>query len=273
MILEHDLAVGDGRIIHAYDTGAGDFAVLWHHGTPQTGALLEPLLEAAGERDIRLFSFGRPSYGGSTGLPGRRVGSVADDVAQLCDALGIDRFATMGASGGGPHALACAALLPGRVSGVACLAGIAPLTDDFDWFAGMHSGAALRSAMHGRDARARFQETAEFDAGSFVAADWAILEGEWASLGEDAGRASAAGSDGEIDDDVAYVSLWGFDLAQVDVPVLLLQGGLDRIVPPSHAEWMSRQLPDAELRLRPHDGHVSVLAACGEAMDWLVDRA
>ncbi|POH59684.1 alpha/beta hydrolase, partial [Cryobacterium zongtaii] len=86
--------------------------MLWHHGSPQTGALLEPLLAAAAQRRIRLISYGRPSYGGSTPLPGRTVGSAAADVAAIADALQLDRFAVMGASGGGPHALACAALLP-----------------------------------------------------------------------------------------------------------------------------------------------------------------
>ena len=145
----------DGRVLIAHDSGAGHSGptVLWHTGSPQTGVLLPPVLTATAARGIRLVSYGRPGYGGSTVQPGRSVADAAADVAAIVDALGIGRFGTMGASGGGPHALACAALLPERVSGVVTLAGIAPFTDDFDWWAGMRSPSGLRSALEGRDAR------------------------------------------------------------------------------------------------------------------------
>ena len=107
------LTLEDGRTLVVHDTGRGDaLTVLWHHGSPQTGALLEPLVRAAAGRDIRLLSYGRPSYGGSTKQPDRTVADAAYDVEELANQLGIATFATMGASGGGPHALACAALLP-----------------------------------------------------------------------------------------------------------------------------------------------------------------
>jgi pimeloyl-ACP methyl ester carboxylesterase len=271
-VSELDVRPGDGRTLHAYDTGAdpaSGLTVVWHHGSPQTGALLEPLRVAAAERDIRLVSYGRPSYGGSSPRPGRDVASAAADVAQIADAFGIDRFAVMGASGGGPHALACAALLPDRVIGTVCLAGIAPLTESFDWFDGMASPGGLRAAMAGREARERYAMTDEFDPESFTAADWAALSGAWSPLGADASRAGDAGPDGLIDDDVAFVSPWGFDLAQITTPVLFVQGGRDRVVPPAHARWMLRDCPRSELWLRPGDGHVSILDASPVAMDWL----
>ena len=267
-----DIAVAGGRTVRAYDTGdgAGDaLTLVWHHGSPQTGAPLEPLVAAAARRGIRLVTYARPSYGGSTPAPGRDVAAAADDVARVADALGIERFATMGASGGGPHALACAALLGDRVTGVACLASLAPYTDDGDWFAGMVAPGGLRAALAGREARARFAETDEFDENSFTAADWAALAGPWASLGTDAMRADTAGPDGLIDDDVAFAGPWGFDVARVEAPVLVVQGGEDRVVPPAHADRLVRHCPRAELWLRPRDGHVSVLNACPVAMDWL----
>jgi pimeloyl-ACP methyl ester carboxylesterase len=271
MTSEQDVVLTDGRRVRVHDAG-GDAvapAVLWHHGSPQTGQLLEPLVAAAAARGIRLLSYGRPGYGGSSPNPGRDVASAAADVAQIADALGVSRFAVMGASGGGPHALACAALLPDRVLGAVCLAGPAPFTDDFDWFAGMVSDGALRAAAAGRAARERFALTDEFDPRSFTAADQAALRGAWASLGADAGRAGAEGPGGLIDDDLAFVAPWGFDVSRTTAPVLLVQGGQDRVVPPAHADWLLRHCPPAELWLRPGDGHVSVLDACPVALDWL----
>ena len=277
MTSEHDLTLPDGRLLRVHDAGAPDgsnpLTLVWHHGSPQTGALLEPLLAAAAVRGIRLLSYGRPSYGGSSPQPGRDVASAAADVARIADALDVERFAVVGASGGGPHALACAALLPDRVIGAACLAGIAPLTSDFDWYAGMAAPGGLRAAVEGREARTRFAATDEFDPTSFTPRDWAALRGTWAPLGADAGRAGAAGPDGLIDDDVAFVTPWGFDLARIEAPVLLVQGGEDRVVPSSHARWLLAHIPPAELWLRPNDGHISVLDASPVAMDWLLARA
>lgn len=272
MMSERDVRLDDGRTLTVHDTGAdaaGAFTVFWHHGSPQTGSLLEPLVSAAEKRNIRLVSYGRPSYGGSSPRPGRDIASAAADVAQIADALGIDRFATMGASGGAPHALACAALLPDRVNGVVCLAAIAPVTDDFDWFDGMVAPGGLKAAIAGRDAREQFAAIDEFDTNSFTAADWAALSGLWSPLGADAVRAGDAGPEGLIDDDVALVTPWGFELAQITTRVLFVQGGQDRIAPPAHAMWLLRHCPGSELWLRPDDGHISILNACPVAMDWL----
>jgi pimeloyl-ACP methyl ester carboxylesterase len=275
MITKLDVQLSDGRRLVAYDAGAtgrpGDLALIWHHGSPQTGALLEPLVAAAAARNIQLVSYARPSYGGSSPNRGRDVASAAADVAQVADALRIDRFAVMGASGGGPHALACAALLPDRVVGAVALASPAPCTDSFDWYAGMASPDALRAAAAGREARERYAATDEFDPNSFTPADWAALAGTWESLGRDAERAGQDGPEGLIDDDLAFAAPWGFDVATISVPVLLVQGGEDRIVPPSHADALLRAIRTSELWSRPRDGHVSVLEACPVGMDWLRD--
>ena len=271
---QRDVRLDDGRTVRAYDAGAGAgaddaFTIVWHHGSPQTGALLDPVRAAAAARGIRLLSYARPGYGGSTERPGRDVASAATDVAAIADAFGAGRFAVMGASGGGPHALACAALLGDRVTGAVAVAGLAPYTEDFEWFAGMRDPGGLRAARDGRAARARFAETEEFDPESFTAADWAALSGTWTSLGSDAMAAGEAGPGGLIDDDVAFAAPWGFDVAQAAAPVLLVQGGEDRVVPPAHAEWVARQVRRPEVWLRPRDGHVSALDAVPVAMDWL----
>src|SRR5918912_2148248 len=169
MVTETDLELADGRTLHAYDTGAdgaaGRLAVFWHHGTPNIGAPPEPLFEAADRLGIRWVSYDRPGYGGSTPSPSRDVASAAADVAAVADALGIERFAVMGHSGGGPHALACGALLPERVLAVVSVAGLAPFgADGLDWFAGMTpSGAAeLRAAAEGRAALEEYLQSTEF---------------------------------------------------------------------------------------------------------------
>ena len=270
MVAEWNLRLADGRTVRVADSGGPGLTVVWHHGTPHTGALLAPVVSPAAARGLRLVSYARPGYGGSAAQPGRDVASAATDVAGVVDALGIDRFATVGASGGGPHALACAALLRERVIAVAAIAAPAPYAEDADWFVGMADDRALRAATAGRDARMRHAETAEFDPAAFTDADWAALSGTWAALGEDAGRAATAAPDGAVDDDVAYVSAWGFDPATIAVPTLLLHGAEDRMVPPSHTERLRTAIPHAAWWPRPGDGHVSVLGAYPAVLDWLV---
>jgi pimeloyl-ACP methyl ester carboxylesterase len=233
--------------------------------------LLAPVVGLAAARGIRSITYARPRYGDSTPRPDRDVASAAGDVAAIADALGIGRFAVMGYSGGGPHALACAAVLQDRVLATVTLASVAPCTDEFDWFGGMARPEALRSARQGREARARFAETEEFDPDIFTAADWDALRGEWRVVGDDAGAAGPAGTEGLIDDDVAFAGPWGCDPGRISTPVLLVQGGEDRVIPRSHGESLLRRTPTAELWLRPRDGHVSVLRAVPVALDWLVE--
>jgi pimeloyl-ACP methyl ester carboxylesterase len=272
-----NLTLSDGRMLAVHDTAPGTDAgvtVIWHHGSPQTGAALEPHLRAAAERGIRWVSYGRPEYGGSSPKLDRTIGNAAADVTELADALGLDRFAVMGASGGGPHALACAALLPDRVWAAATFASLAPFTTEFDWFAGMAGGGpSLRASQRGRGARREFELTAEFDDASFNTLDYAGLANEWASLTADVQRASSAGPAGLISDDLALVQPWRADLSAVTVPVLLVHGGDDRVVPVSHGHRLLELLPNSELWLRPRDGHISILDGSALAMDWLRERA
>ena len=280
MVTETDLELSGGRTLHVYDTWADDadgrLAVFWHHGTPNIGAPPEPLLPAAAELGIRWVSYDRPGYGGSTPHPDRDLASAAVDVSAIADALGVGRFAVMGHSGGGPHALACGALLPERVLGVVCVAGLAPFhAEGLDWFAGMAAAGAaeLHAAAEGRAALEDRLAFTEFDPEQFTPADRAALAGAWSWLGAIAGQAMEGGPGGMVDDDLAYVARWGFDPGQVTSPVLFLHGCQDRIAPSSHAEWLARHVGSAELWLRPDDGHISVLNSGAAVMEWLREHA
>jgi pimeloyl-ACP methyl ester carboxylesterase len=280
MVTEADLELGDGRTLHAYDTDADDangrLAVFWHHGSPNIGAPPEPLFSAANRLGIRWVSYDRPGYGGSTPRPDRDVASAAGDASAVADALGIDRFAVMGHSSGGSHALACAALLQERVLGVVVVAGIAPFgAEGLDWFAGFGPAgvADLRAAAAGRAALEKRLAESD-DEPEFTPEDEAALAGEWSWFIDVVRPALAGGMGGFIDDDLASVGTWGFDPADVIAPALFLHGGRDRVVPAAHGEWLARHCPSAELWLYPEDGHISVLnSGAAAAMSWLRERA
>ncbi|MBY8874875.1 alpha/beta hydrolase [Micromonospora sp. PLK6-60] len=277
MTTESDLRLPDGATLHVYDTGGADrLAVFWHHGTPNIGAPPAPLFAAADRLGLRWVSYDRPGYGGSTRRPGRDVASAAEYSAAVADALGIDRFAAVGHSGGGPHALAAGALLPDRVVAVVSGAGLAPYgVAGLDWFAGMiPSGqASLRAALAGRAAKERFEQSGHDYDPEFTEADLAALDGAWAWLGGVVGPAVENGPGGLIDDDLAYVGRWGFDPALLRVPVLLMHGGRDGMVPAAHGRWLAEHIPGASWWRRPDDGHISILDSAEAALEWLRERA
>ena len=282
-IRETDVTLDDGRVLRAYETVSADMAaaadfsartpVFWLHGTPNIGAPPEPLFAAAAEHGLRWVSYDRPGYGGSTPNPGRNVASAATDIAAVADALGIGRFGVLGHSGGGPHALGCAAVLGDRVVAAVAIASLAPFPDGHEdtWYAGMYPGgeAALRSARAGRQAREAHLAQDEYDPEMFTPGDHEALEGDWKWIMSVVGPALEGGPGGMIDDDVAYAHPWGCDPAAIAVPVLLLHGDADRMDPSSHSESLARQIPTATLRISPGDGHLSILRHAGEAVAWL----
>jgi pimeloyl-ACP methyl ester carboxylesterase len=203
------------------------------------------------------------------------VASAADDVSAIANALGIRQFAVMGHSGGGPHALACGALLPERVLATVCVSGLAPFpAEGLDWFAGMAAGAVeLHAAANGREALEDYLASTEWDPEQFTAADHAALEGAWSWLGAVAQKATEGGPGGMVDDNLAFVAPWGFDPGPISTPVLFVYGGQDRVVPSSHGEWLASYGRSAQLWLRPDDGHISVLSSGVAAMDWFREHA
>lgn len=272
MVVEFDVDLGRGAVLHGYDTGEGHRAVMWHHGTPNVGAPPEPLFGLCQELGLRWISYDRPGYGGSSRLANRDIASAARFAAAIADDRGIDQFAVVGHSGGGPHALACAALLTDRVRAVVSAAGLAPFDgSDPGWFAGMYrgGGAELRAAVVGPAELAAVLQSGDFDPEMFTQSDHQALTGDWNWLNSVVGPALQNGPGGMIDDDLAYVRSWGFDPASITAPTLILHGAQDRIVPISHGERLAAMIPSARTIWGPTDGHLSVLQSVPDALRWI----
>jgi len=288
---ERAVATPDGRTLAVREGGDPDgVPVLVHHGTPGSALLFEPTDALAREQGVRLVSYDRPGYGGSTRAPGRSVGDCVADVHAIADALALDRFATWGLSGGGPHALACAARCDERLAAVALLGSVAPYdADGLDWFDGMGEenveefGAALEGedvlrAFLGpaRDEHLRTTPERLVELFSTLAgpADREVLNGAFASWLLAAGeRGLRDGVDGWLDDDLAFAEPWGFGPEEADRPVLLLHGGDDRFVPVAHGRWLAERIPGVEARIDPDEGHLTLpLRRLRETHEWLLER-
>ena len=276
----------DGRTLAVED--AGDRAgrpVMVHTGTPGGRRLYGPrTLADAERRQLRLISYDRPGYGGSTPQPGRSTADCASDVRVICEALGIDRLAMWGLSGGGPHVLACAALLPDLVPAVVSLASLAPYdAEGLDWLAGFGQAALDEVRLMLTDesgARALFEEDREKLMGAPPAQvaldlqarmpgfDLALLTDEAVSIQQ----AMAPGIEGAWDDCVAQMTPWGFDVAQISVPVLVLHGGQDQAVPFSHGQWLAAHIPGVEAWFFEEEGHALREGHIIDVDAWLLDR-
>ena len=265
--------------------------ILFHHGTPGQATRYESWFAAAAEHGLRAVAYSRPGYASSTRHPGRTVASAAEDVAALLDHLGIDRFVSLGGSGGGPHSIACAALIPDRCLASAALVTVAPWNaHGLDWWAGMVQSNVVEfraslggEATLGEWMAANGEEYRHITGPTMVEAlgdalppvDQAVATGEWADH-EAAGirRALEHGFDGWVDDDLAFTTPWGVDLATIRVPVRIWQGELDRLVPWAHGQWLADHIPGASFRLAEGHGHFSMgVANRDEILDDLLRAA
>ena len=276
-----------GRTLAVEDAGnRGGRPVMVHVGTPGGRRLYgRRTLADAERRRLRLISYDRPGYGDSTAQPGRSTADCARDVRVICEALGIERLAMWGLSGGGPHVLACAALLPDLVTAVASLASLAPYdADGLDWLSGFSQDAIeevrLMFADHAA-ARALFEKERETMLAASPAqvaldmearapgADLALLTDEAVSIQ----LALAPGIEGSWDDCVAQITPWGFEVAQISVPVLLLHGGQDKAVPFSHGQWLASHIPGVEAWFFHDEGHALRENHIADVHAWLIDRS
>src|SRR5436190_693136 len=249
--------------------------IVFHHGTPGASTPLPAHVRAAAARGYRLVTTARPGYSVSTRQPGRSVADVAADTSAVLDHLGLDTCLTMGWSGGGPHALACGALLPDRVRGALVIAGVAPyVAEGLDFLAGMgpenveEFGAAVAGEATLRPVLdAQQQELATVTGEQIAAAfgglvppvDIASLTGELAEcLAAEFRQGLAIGVDGWVDDDLAFTRPWGFELADIAVPTYLWQGSEDLMVPFAHGRWLSEHIPGVVAHLERGEGHLSI---------------
>jgi pimeloyl-ACP methyl ester carboxylesterase len=282
------VSVSDGRVLEVVTAGpASGLPLIVHHGTPDAARHFNPVVEAGAERGLRHIGYSRPGFGGSTRLAGRTVASCALDVAAIADALGYDRFYTLGGSGGGPHTIACAALLPDRVIAAAAIASPAPFdAEGLDWtagmgqenveeFAAMQAGEAELEAflvLHAEEFRDATAEQIVAVLGDLVSeVDRQALSGEFAEyLRAEAAHAVSNGIWGWFDDDRAFGHDWGIDLADIGAPLSLWHGAQDRFVAIAHGEWLAGHMP-ADAHLLPDQGHLSlVVTAYGEILDALL---
>lgn len=278
------ITLSDGRDLELEVTGPDDGpVVVYHHGTPGASTPFPAHARAAAERGHRMVTTSRAGYGASTRHPGRSVADVAADTAAVLDHLGVDTCLTMGWSGGGPHALACGALLPERVRGVLVVAGVAPYgMDGLDFMAGMgpENVAEFGASLEGEERlRAMVEQEqpslATVSSGDVAASlgglvspvDEESLTGEFADwLAASFRKGLAGGADGWIDDDLAFTRHWGFDLADLRVPTYLWQGSEDLMVPFAHGEWLAAHIPGVTAHLEQGEGHVSVFVGATDRM-------
>jgi pimeloyl-ACP methyl ester carboxylesterase len=287
------IPVPGGRTADVLVSGnLADRALVLHLGTPSGVVASAAMDQAAAARGLCTVRYARPGYSRSAPQPGRTVADAAADVAAILDELGVGEFVTAGWSGGGPHALACAALLPGRCLAATTIAGVAPYgSPGLDWLAGMAQDniEEFSATLAGRDTLTDYLAGPAAVLAGFTgpdlsagmndlisATDEAALDEEFAGYLAACFRAAVQqGAVGWRDDDLALLGDWGFSLdAAGQVPVAVWQGDQDRMVPAAHGEWLAARIPGAGARMRPGEGHLTLITACyGEILDDLLDSA
>ena len=286
-VFDHVL-LADGRRLDMRISGpSGGVPLVFHHGTPGARTPVRALERAAHSRGLRVVTSSRPGYGDSDRLPRRNVIDVVADTNALLAAIDAERCVVAGWSGGGPHALACAARLSAAAA-VLVIAGVAPHdADGLDWTAGMgdQNVVEFSAALGGEDELHSYlveagEHLKDVDAAGIVSSFETLLpEVDRAVLTDEFGEDMAAGFheavrtgvDGWFDDDMAFVKPWGFELEEISIPTMIWQGSNDLMVPFAHGQWLASHLPRAWVHLEQGEGHLSIgLGALDRMLDELV---
>jgi len=279
--------INDGRRLAVEEWGdPRGQPVFLFHGTPGSRLGPHPRGSVLYRHGIRLLAYDRPGYGGSERAFGRTVADAADDVSTIADTLGIERFSVVGRSGGGPHALACAALMPERVLRVSVLAALAPRdAPGLDWLNGMtranredyavaESGLGpLAEEYASRAAAARLNPASMMvhldphlpEVDRKVVSDSGIK----AMLESNFVEAFRGGPGGWIDDTLAFLAPWGFDLDQIKARVRLWHGPEDVFAPISHSRWLASRIRNAMLIAPRGAAHFSAVTELPQEISWV----
>jgi len=282
------ITLPDGRDLELEVTGPdGAPVLLFHHGTPGGSVQLRTMADEVHAHGHRLVTWSRAGYGASSRRPGRSVADEVDDARAVLDHLGVDDCVVSGWSGGGPHALACGALLDDRVRGVLCIAGVAPYdADGLPFLDGMgqENLDEFGAALEGEETLRVYLEAArpellEITGGQISEQMQTLLPpvdqdsltgdfGDFLALGFR--QAVSVSIDGWLDDDLAFTRPWGFELSAITVPTYLWQGSEDLMVPFAHGLWLADRVPGVTAHLEQGQGHLSIgLGAMGRMLDEL----
>ncbi|MGH9085244.1 MAG: alpha/beta fold hydrolase [Acidimicrobiales bacterium] len=277
------LSLPDGREVafaeYGDPAGAPVFAF---HGTPGSRLQLAPADAAAREARVRLIVPDRPGYGHSSFVARPRLVDWPFDVLAIADHLGLDRFAVLGVSGGGPHALACAASGSSRVAAAAVISSPCPYPDGTEAVRGPRRWLARLLGVPGLIwlvativvAVSRRLPRAAFDVARrcMPEADRRVVDGvgfrEW--FIDSSRRASSTTARAMAQDLALFSSEWRIGLDAVDIPVTIWHGTDDRLVEPSSADVLGAILPHATLRWCPDEGHLLFADRVADILDELV---
>ena len=283
----------DGRRLADLDGGdPAGYPVIGLHGTPGCRLSRWPNDAEYRSAGVRYITTDRAGYGQSSRHRGRQVADEAADILAVADALELPRFAVVGGSGGGPHALACAALLAHRVERVVCQSGLAPLGADGltqpEWLRGMSDECVdeLRWAQAGEETLVHELTIEQQEMESRLAGDPSRVLGEGAltpdrdymqrpevvqAFGRIVVEQAARGVFGAVDDHLAFARPWGFAVSSIAVPVLLTYGLRDVFVPAAHGEWLASRLGRVDVRVAIDGGHMPTdpVGEIAETMGWI----
>lgn len=282
---------GSGRNLDSLEAGDPDgLPVFFLHGTPGSRTISEEHMSQAEKHGIRLISYSRPGYGGSTSVSGRRVIDTATDVREIADSLGIERFGVAGHSGGGPDTLACAYSMPERVVGASSIAGVAPFNaEGLDFFAGMGEYNVSDFKLLLTDPE-KWEKNNRADMDMIINAtedevremlstllsdvDREALSGDFIQMMTAQAREACSDSlDGLRDDNLSYLNPWSFDPAEIRIPVQIWHGSEDRFVPFQHGKWLAERVPGSDNHLISGEGHISIFyRSLHNIFQWISEK-